>query len=710
MLTVSRTLMILCAVFLFEAGSSLAQQTLPVPDTQQPPVTFRLEVNYVEVDAVVTDENGDFVDDLTVDDFEVLEDGESQSVTAFSRIRIPVERPTRLLFSDRQIEEDVSTNRRPFDGRVFVLALDDLHTTPLQTSYVKRAATEFIEQYLGANDLVSVVFTSGRTDAAQGFTGNQRLLLESVDRFAGRAARSSVLTRSDTYYRRLSERPAFEPIGDELGFERSDNARSKYATLRTLSQWLGGVRGRRKAVIFFSQGIDYDIYDVNQPLALTVQAEVRRTIAMATQTNVSLYTVDPRGLATVGSDQIEVFGGIPDDRFSGTETGLRSDSLRDDLRLAQDSLRVLADETGGMAFINSNDLSSAFAEIIRDNSSYYVLGYYPTNERRDGKSRTIDVLVNRPGVTVRSRKEYLAPSGKAEKFNLLEAGRNTSKELREVMTSPLPDSGLGLSVAALPYLGNGENVSLSVIVEIDPAGLTFIERAGNFVDTVELSVTVLDSAGKIRGGESQTLELDLPPETHEVISRYGLKVLSRVDLKPGRYQVLVASRESGGGAVGSVHRYLDIPDFSEDAIQMSGLAIASAVASRTPSAKLDPMFEDVLPAMPTTQREFLRGDELYLYVDVYDNELKRPHSVDITTTVLDSEERVVFSTVDTRSHTELKGTRGGYGHVAKISTAEFPYGFYVLRTEAISRLDPGSPVFRESKFEVLNPQSASSSQ
>ena len=114
--------------------------------------------------------------------------------------------------------------------------------------------------------------------------------------------------------------------------------------------------------------------------------------------------------------------------------------------------------------------------------------------------------------------------------------------------------------------------------------------------------------------------------------------------------------------------------------------------------------------MPTTLREFLRGDVVYLYVDVYDNELKRPHSVDITTTVLDSEERVVFSTVDTRSHTELQGSRGGYGHVAKIATAEFPYGLYVLRTEAISRLAPGSPVFRESKFVVLNPQSASSSQ
>ena len=204
MLSKSRLFIILCTVFLFEAGLALAQQTMPDPGAQQPPVTFRLEVNYVEVDAVVTDENGDFVDDLKVDDFEVLEDGESQEVTAFSRIRIPVERPTRLLFSNRQIEEDVSTNRRPFDGRVFVLALDDLHTTPLQTSYVKRAATEFIEQYLGANDLVSVIFTSGRTDAAQGFTGNQRLLLEAVDRFAGRAARSSVLTRSDTYYRLLS--------------------------------------------------------------------------------------------------------------------------------------------------------------------------------------------------------------------------------------------------------------------------------------------------------------------------------------------------------------------------------------------------------------------------------------------------------------------------------------------------------------------------
>ena len=322
---------------------------------QQPPVTFRLEVNYVEVDAVVTDENGNFIDDLAQSDFEVFEDGKVQQVSAFSLVNIPIERAERTLFSSEPIEPDVSSNERPFDGRVFVLLLDDLQTTPLRTSYVKAAAKEFIERHVGANDLTAVFFASGRTDGSQGFTGNRRLLLEAVSKFAGQGARSSVLGRNDTYFRYLSQDQNTRVV-DELDFERGTKARATLATLRELSDWLSGVRGRRKAVVFMSQGIDYDIYDVfNSPYASTIASELERTIGAAAQANVALYTLDPRGMTTIGSDQIEA-GLIQDDRFTGGGTGLRNDSLRYNLRLAQDNLQDLADGTGGMAFINSNDL------------------------------------------------------------------------------------------------------------------------------------------------------------------------------------------------------------------------------------------------------------------------------------------------------------------------------------------------------------------
>ena len=682
----------------------VAQQPTPGPD-QQPPVTFKLEVNYVEVDTVVTDADGKFVEDLTLDDFDVLEDGEVQEVTTFSVVNIPVERAVRPLFAERPIEPDVSSNARPFDGRVYVLTLDDLHTAPLRSSLVKAAGRQFIERYLGANDLTAVVYTSGRSDASQNFTSNRRLLLASVDKFIGQGVRSSALERADAYFRTLGSQSRgnrlTDRVNDPLDFERGQKARSALITLRELAEWLGGVRGRRKAVVFLSEGIDYDIYDfINARYATTVTHEVKQTIAAATQANVSFYTIDPRGLVTLGDDVIEAQI-LPDDPIAQ----LSSTDARYNFRIAQDSLQVLAEETGGMAFLDSNDFADAFARIVRDNSSYYVLGYYPSNDRRDGRFRNVEVRVKRPRVAVRARRGYLAPQGDPPEIELAEASRGTSDKLRAVMSNPIPVSGLTLSVSAMPFMAERPNASVAVAIEIDGRDLTFVERGDQFEDTVELSLTLLDEEGKIRGGESQTLELELQPATHAAVSTYGLRVVSRFEVEPGRYLVRVAVREREGGSAGSVQYDLDVPDFTDEPLVMSGMAIASAAASRTPTARSDPEFKDVLPTQPTTQREFVQGDELFLFVEIYDNE-SAAHRVDISTLIQTDAGRVLFQTDDERSSTELHGARGGYGHVARIPLADLTPGLYVLRTEARSRLDPDSLVFREVPFRIRDPRLA----
>ena len=463
-----------------------------------------------------------------------------------------------------------------------------------------------------------------------------------------------------------------------------------------------------KAVVYLSEGIDYDIYDFfNGRYATTITREMRETIAAATQANVAFYTLDPRGLVSVGVDVDTSI--IPGDLSTGrTTAGLSSYShLRDNLRLAQDSLRVLADQTGGMSFLDSNDFTGAFSRIVRDNSSYYVLGYYASNDRRDGKFRRIEVRVNRPGVTVRSRNGYQAPSGKPPKIELADASEGTSQELREVMATPLPVSGLTLRTSALPFTGERPDAAVVVMVEFDGRDLSFSERDGLFEDTVELTMMLIDSGGKIRGGENRSLKLKLKPENHEIVSRYGLRVVSRFDVKPGRYQVRLAARESGAGRSGSIGYDVEVPDFSEGKLLMSGLAITSAGASRIPTAKADPYFEDVLPAQPTTVREFSSEDEIFLFVEVYDNETKVSHEVDITSTVRTDEGRVVFQTDEERSSTELEGARGGYGHVTSISLRDLTPGIYVLRTEARSRLDPESLVFRQLQFRVVNSRAAS---
>src|SRR4051794_513410 len=166
----------------------------------QPPVTFKVEVNYVEIDANVTDEQGNFPRDLTKDDFEVVEDGKPQTLTAFSMVNIPIERVDPPLFSKVAIPPDAVSNRQPFEARVFVLVIDDLHTRFNRTARTRAAARQFVERYVGANDIVAVVNTSGFGRSMQDFTGNRQLALRAIDAAMGNKADSSTQASLQDYY------------------------------------------------------------------------------------------------------------------------------------------------------------------------------------------------------------------------------------------------------------------------------------------------------------------------------------------------------------------------------------------------------------------------------------------------------------------------------------------------------------------------------
>src|SRR5687767_12612285 len=172
----------------------------PVLAQAPPSVTFQVEVNYVDVDTIVTDENGRFVGGLTRDDFEIFEDGNPQKIDMFSYVELAVERPVRFPALNRPISSDARSNHRPFDGRVYVLVLDDLDISPLRTSLVKQSAREFIVDHFGANDVAAVVYTSGRSDATQDFTSDPNLLLAAINKFVGRRLLSDAVEALEWRY------------------------------------------------------------------------------------------------------------------------------------------------------------------------------------------------------------------------------------------------------------------------------------------------------------------------------------------------------------------------------------------------------------------------------------------------------------------------------------------------------------------------------
>jgi VWFA-related protein len=709
----------------------------PSPGTP-PPVVFKVETSYVEVDAVAMDRQGNFVRGLNKEDFEVFEDGKPQKIDVFTSVDIPVVAQKAFLVGGRPATTDVKSNAPSVAGRLYVIVLDDLGTTALRTSYVVKSARQFVERHMAANDLAAVVYTSGRGDASQEFTGDRQLLVAAIDKFVGRKLLSLTLAKADQFYHQHSmelEANASSandpenngqpvsgtvrgPIGypdvttDPDDFERGYRAREVLRTLKSVAETLSGVRGRRKALLFFSEGIDYPIYDVfGSPSATDVVLATKDAITAAARSNVSFFTIDPRGLVGLSAEEIELSASTDPSR------GFDAHGLIQEMRLSQDSLITLAEETGGFAAVNSRNDAPIFDRIVRANSSYYVLGYYPPENRRDGAFHKIDVRVKRPGLRVSARKGYAAPRGRtrdeipaAERDRAARAGTppapqnspKTSVELREILTSPLQQSGVTLSVQAAPFKNKPKEASVALAVEIDASRLRFEPAAnGAFHDDLELSFFALDDKGKPHEATAYNLNLTLKPDTYERVKAQGLRVNPRIALAPGRYQLRIGAREAGAGELGSVFYDVDVPDFTKGGITMSGLLV-TATSSRLlltpePDAAVP---AGLLPGPATSRREFAPGDTLSAFAEIYDNTRDR-REIQIVTTLLSETGTEAFKSTQSLGGDAQRNSRNNtYQYSTSIPLASLQPGRYLLRAEASPR-GPASDTNRASRETLI---------
>ena len=674
------------------ASAILAAQQQPAapPATQspQPAVTFRVEVNYVEVDAIVTDAQGRVVSNLTDSDFEVLEDGKPQKISSFSLVNIPIERAERPIFTSTPIEADVQTNAHA-EGRIYLIVLDDVHTDFTRTPRVKASMKRFLEQNFGTNDLAAVVFT-GRSEASQDFTNNTRLLLNAVDKFQGRKLRSATLTRIEGA-RTNVDTGQLEPGDDIDQMDRAFRARSVMNNIRRLSEFMAGVRGRRKALLLIGEGVDYDIYSATGVLGATASSvllDTQDAIAAATRGNVAIYTIDPRGLTSGEEDLIQT---------SSTVGDADSRAMQNELRLSQDSLRVLAASTGGFAAVNRNDLNGAFDRIVTENSSYYVFGYYSPNERRDGRFRKIQVRVKPPGLMVRARNGYYEARGRGR---APKPSESTSAPLAEAIGSPLPVTGVPMKVFAAAYKGQAPNAAIAYSVEVDVNNFDFIEKDSVFNEELEVLYTSTDSKGKTFPGEKNSVKLTMKPDTYARVKSRGFRVVSQTSLPPGRYQIRFAASNKTG-KTGSVLYDLEVPDFANLPFSMSGVSITSRAAGETVTIRPKNPLGDYLPGPPTTAREFSRDDEIALFAEFYENKPGAPaHMLDFKAELRAEGGTVVRTIADQRSSTELQGASGGYGFQARMPLEDAAPGLYVLHVEGQSRTKDVTSVSRDIQIRV----------
>jgi VWFA-related protein len=368
--------------------------------------TFRSEINYVELPVRATDARGLFVRDLKAPDFQVFEDGKLQTIAQFSLVDLPL--PTRskptAVVGVASGAPFTATDLQRIEGRIYLIVLDDYHMRPQYTFRARTLVQDFIRDRMDAHDVGAVLFTSGIR--GQDLTQDRTVLLSALDRFSGRLA------------------------SDEPGPTQEMKARSVVSMLADVSGRMAAIQGRHKALIFVSPAVgcgvsrqvqaDFDVALLtggNGPGTENLSSEggtaggqilcqdaILPAVGTITRAEVSVYSIDPRGLQNPGWVSPAIDG------RGGPGQALRKMHAVEQFDLNPlDGMHVLADDTGGFAVTGTNSFRKAFDRIVQENTSYYVIGYYSTNDKSDGSVRKNEIQVSRPGVHVWHRPAYVAP-------------------------------------------------------------------------------------------------------------------------------------------------------------------------------------------------------------------------------------------------------------------------------------------------------------
>ncbi len=627
------------------AGAVAATVTAQSRAQQTPPV-FRAKADVVELEVSVLDKDQQPVKGLKQSDFTIFEDGKPQDIVAFDSVELPdvVTSSTPAAQWTRDVPADMTTNQID-NHRLVVIVMDDAtliqatdpttaghgyynsgnpaiskKNTDLDMGAVRNVikAADLAIDHLGPGDLATVIFT-GDNSHPQDFTSDHAKLHAAAARLS----------------------PQFDP---ECAYFLNS-----IDTLRQIAEALANVSSRRKALFYIGGGLPIDLGGDVGSCASEVAFAVRNVFRRAQESNVAIYPIDPFGLrveASIGS-------------LSGLEV---------------EYAQTLAENTGGRAIVNTNDFAPGIAQIFRENSSYYLVGYTPANVKADGTFRRIDVKVNRPDVEVRTRKNYYAPDAKAL---AKDAAKPQAPADMKAMSAVLPNADVPLQVTAAPFFVPGsKNAAVAIALGIEQPS-SGAPRA----DDVTATVRAFTPEGDARGSTvKQSAHIELGRSTDATIH---YDELSRIDLPPGTYELRISAHSGAIDKDGSVYTDLVVPDFTKDPVALSGALLSlSPARSVAPGDALTPL----VPVLPTSQRTFTRLTRVAAFVRIYQAGKSAIVPVTLRTRVIDDKDVAAVDTTATIAANRFDGATRAADQSFDLPLAKLAPGNYVLTLEA--RLEP----------------------
>lgn len=543
---------------------------------------------------------GELVRGLTQSDFSIFENGKRQEIATFDFQSVEMATPLNeatvsgLAAAASGAGSKAAVVARPEDirnHRLIVMFFDLTSMQPEDLDRSVKAARDFLTNKMQPADLVALVSLGDTLKVDQDFTADRKVLADEVGVYNGTEGQGFA-GGANANTNQMEDTTGYTP--DESEYNDLNTDRELFA-LRAIAKSLERI-SEKKSLLYFSGGISRD--------GIENQASLRAAINSAVRANLAIYSVDTRGLQAISPLGDASTGSL---RGSGAFNGAALANNMSANFASQEVMATLSSDTGGKAFFDSNDFAPAFAQVQRDTSAYYAIGFHSSNPIRDGKYRKLTIKVNRPGIKLEYRPGYYAPA------DFEHSGReDRERELEEQLASDLPATDMAVYLDVLYFRLDENRFYVPVSIIIPGSQIPFVQGGDKDKATLDIIGEVIDEVKRPIGSARETVKLNLNPLLQA--RQRNIQYTTSFNLPPGKYHLKFVVRENQTGRMGSFEADISLPELKKQPLKMSSIVLASM---RQPTKKATPLVRDGQEYVPNISHVFRQDQHLYLLYEVY---------------------------------------------------------------------------------------------
>src|ERR1700678_2739375 len=589
------------------AGLRAQDQSQPPQQDSQQAYTLKVNSDLCLTNFVVRDKKtGEGVRGLKASDFQVLENGKPQSIISFDFQSVDQAAPLNEATVNGKAPNAIMgsmnrtyTSAQLRNHRLIVMFFDITSMQPEDLERAQDAARNYINRQMQPADLVAVVSLDQSLSLDKDFTANKQQLLDAVNAYSGTQGAGFESGATSTT-NQVEDTTSFTP--DEEEYNDINTDRELFA-IEDISHSLAYIN-EKKSVLYFSGGIQRD--------GIENQASLHAAINAAVRANLSIYSVDARGL-----EAISPLGDASTGSLRGT-SGYNGAALQNNLDSnfnTQEVMATLSSDTGGKAFFDSNDFSPAFQRIQQDTSAYYVIGFRSSDTVKDGRYRRLTIKINRPNVKLEYRPGYYAPADYRHANH-----EERERQLQEQLASDLPATDVEVYLQAYYFRSDTGTAAprfyVPVSLIVPGSQIPFVKGGDRSKATLDIIGQLKNTAGQDMAEIRQTVKLAI--DDSQQFSRKNIQYTTGFSLPLGKYHLKFVVRENQTGRMGSFETDINLPDLKKFPLKLSSVVLSS---QRSPSGKKEegnPLANGGFTWVPNVAHVFRTDQHMYLLYEVYD--------------------------------------------------------------------------------------------